>query len=359
MENTRSLFSRRFVGFLLPPLLAFSFLASSPLAAAGTGTGFQVRPAGAEVSGIRLGGAVIPYRNVTVAAQRGGRVTGLLAREGRFVEFEEPLATLDGDVLSEQIRAVEARIAAAQSQYRYEMTAPDSSGAAGPFGDMFSSMMGMPSPPSDLDTWWSRMNRINQAQAKVENLEAKKRELQARLAYGSITSPIDGVVTHRFIEAGEVVQPGQPLFEIAYVERLRAKFEIPVDMARGIRSGIPLTVIGPFGERMTGRVSEISPAVDARTHTQMIKLDLAQGTGLKLGDYVELALRGTGHVSGTGAVTIPRAALLPGSALPMVRVLDGRDDPAERIVRVAEYRDDGMVVITSGLTAGEWVEVRR
>jgi multidrug efflux pump subunit AcrA (membrane-fusion protein) len=316
-----------------------------------------VKPAGVDTNAISIGGTVIPYRSVTVAAQRAGRITALYARTGMMLQFNQPVAALDDDVLRQQIDGIKAELKAAQSDLDYAIfSMPGMDSAGGMMGAMMGAMFGAPGG-SGVDAWLARVNRINQARARIDQLKAQERALQAQVGYGAVTAPMDGIVTRRLVEAGEIVQAGQPLIEMAYVSRLRAQFDIPVDLAQGVAPGRPFTLKTSDGRLIPVSVGEVAPGVDPRTHTQQVKVDLPPQSGLRLGDYVELLLARAGAAS-TGSVVIPAAALLRGSALPMVQVVTGDGTFKIMIVRVAERLPDGQLLISAGLSAGDVVKVQ-
>ncbi|WP_407275112.1 efflux RND transporter periplasmic adaptor subunit [Halothiobacillus sp. DCM-1] len=314
-------------------------------------------PAGVDVNAVAIGGTVVPYRAVTVAAQRAGRITALYARTGMMLQFNQPVAALDDDVLRQQLAGIKAQLTAAQSTLDYAIYAlPGSGTPGGMMGAMMGSMFGVPGD-SGVDAWLARVNRINQARASIDQLKAQERALQAEVGYGAVTAPMDGIVTRRLVEAGEIVQAGQPLIEMAYVARLRAAFDIPVDMTQTVAPGQPFTLRVNGNRLLTAVVGEVAPAVDARTHTQQVLLDLPPESGLKLGDYIELLLpRSPSHSS--HALVIPANTLLRGSALPMVEVVTGDGHYATRIVRVSERLPDGRLLISAGLSAGDIVRVQ-
>lgn len=316
-----------------------------------------VKPADVDTNAISIGGTVIPYRSVTVAAQRPGRITALYARTGMMLQFNQPVAALDDDVLHQQIDGIKAELKAAQSNLDYatfSMPGMDSAGSM--MGAMMGTMFGAPGG-SGVDVWYARVNRINQARARIDQLKAQVGALQAQVGYGAVTAPMDGIVTQRLVEAGEIVQAGQPLIKMAYVSLLRAQFDIPVDLAQGVAPGRPFTLKTSDGRLIPVSVGEVAPGVDPRTHTQQVKVDLPPQSGLRLGDYVELLLTRAGAAT-TGSVVIPSAALLRGSALPMVQVVTGDGTFKIMIVRVAERLPDGQLLISAGLSAGDVVKVQ-
>lgn len=85
-------------------------------------------------------------------------------------------------------------------------------------------------------------------------------------------------------------------------------------------------------------------------------MDIPPQSGLRLGDYVELLLARGGTKS--TSVVIPAAALLRGSALPMVQVVTGDGSIVTKIVRVDEKLPNHRLLISAGLSAGDIVRVQ-
>nr|WP_320131518.1 HlyD family secretion protein [uncultured Holophaga sp.] len=56
--------------------------------------------------------------------------------------------------------------------------------------------------------------RITQARAGVELAKANLAALELQLGYTHITAPVDGVVTRKLVESGQVLQPGQGLMTL-------------------------------------------------------------------------------------------------------------------------------------------------
>ena len=58
------------------------------------------------------------------------------------------------------------------------------------------------------------------AQQEVAALEAQVASIDDKLARSRVRSPLGGTVLARYVEAGEFVQPGQPLFKLAALDSL-------------------------------------------------------------------------------------------------------------------------------------------
>jgi membrane fusion protein (multidrug efflux system) len=57
------------------------------------------------------------------------------------------------------------------------------------------------------------------AQASLQQAAANTRAAELQLSYCTIVAPVAGIVTHRSVDAGNYVSPGQPLFALVQDDR--------------------------------------------------------------------------------------------------------------------------------------------
>jgi membrane fusion protein (multidrug efflux system) len=109
--------------------------------------------------------------------------------------------------------------------------------------------------------------RLASAQAQVEQARASQEGLELQLGYTKILAPVDGVVTRKFVEAGQTIQPGQGLMTLIplhqtwvtanFKETQLAKMkpgqeaEIKVDMNGMVLKGHVDSIAGSTGSRMS------------------------------------------------------------------------------------------------------------
>jgi RND family efflux transporter MFP subunit len=86
--------------------------------------------------------------------------------------------------------------------------------------------------------------RIDELTSEVESLAASESRLKAsfnanviRLKKGVLKAPFGGVVSRRFIDAGTVVDPSQPIFQIIDEGGLELKVGIPADLVGSLVAG--------------------------------------------------------------------------------------------------------------------------
>jgi RND family efflux transporter MFP subunit len=122
----------------------------------------------------------------------------------------------------------------------------------------------------------SRLQASRAAAAAVRSLK----DLQS---YLRIRAPFEGVVTDRMVHPGALVGPGNdvPLLVIQQVSRLRLVVPVPEEDVSGIVNGAAVPFQVPaWPERIyTGKVARISRALDRKTRTMPIELDVNNRDG--------------------------------------------------------------------------------
>ncbi len=114
-----------------------------------------------------------------------------------------------------------------------------------------------------------RQDSVAEARAAVVQLENQLREVEVRQRDTRLVAPMDGVVTRRYVEEGELVtsgvnsfSAGTPILQIADLSRMLITMSVnEVDVYR-IRPGLPveITVDGARGDLFAGRVRKVAPA---------------------------------------------------------------------------------------------------
>jgi membrane fusion protein (multidrug efflux system) len=98
-------------------------------------------------------------------------------------------------------------------------------------------------------------------QAARANLDAA--ELQ--LSYTTIAAPIDGVVTKKSVEPGQILQPGQGLFVLIPLHDVWVTANFKETQLEKIRPGQTAEIkVDTYGETFTGRVDSVAGATGAR-----------------------------------------------------------------------------------------------
>jgi RND family efflux transporter MFP subunit len=200
-------------------------------------------------------------------------------------------------------------------------------------------------------------SRVSAARAQVEAAREDHVQAKTRLSKGVITSPIDGVVSLRRANVGDLVGEmgmNMPLFHIVDNRVLNLTVSVPsVDMAR-VRLGqkLEFSTDAHAGRTFAGKVMFINPSVNEADRSMKIIAEVNNASGeLKGGLFVKGSII-VGQKD--DVVQVPRTALLGWDAIgkkAKIYVVAG-DAAAVREVRTGALSDD-KVEIVDGLKKGE------
>ncbi len=324
---------------------------------------------------VSLGATVVPLTDVTLSAQLPGRVEYIAGEEGDSFEKGVLLVSLNDDELLAQRRAAVATIGNADSalraagvQYSRELWAPQSWNGTGgmgipsmfdqlftrPMAGMMGPSMGQPSPwverGADL---YASGARIEQAQNTLRQAISQLHTLDAKLRDSKSLAPMDGVIIKKFVEVGDAVQPGQPMFEFADIEFLQIQVDVPARLMPGIRKGMIVPAKLDIGDtRVDVRVAQIFPMADPDRHTVTVKFDLPRGSAAAPGMYSEVLIPDV-NAAARELPVVPMSAIRRRGSLPGVYVLNDQNQPELRLIRVGDKVDRDHISVLSGLRAGE------
>lgn len=329
---------------------------------------------------VSVGGTVVPYKEVTFAAQMPGRIKFIAGIEGDTFDEGEILVSIDASELEAKRQALLAQMASADAQirnagvqYNRELYSPRSRSSPGGMGvpNLFDQMFTRPmedfigerDQDAELaaDLYASR-TQVQEAHNQMMRLQAELQALDAKLRDARSIAPFDGVIVSKMIEVGDTVQPGQPLVKFADVEFLQVEVDVPARLRSGLREGMMLRAEldvptrGAAGQAVSSRnvpvrIAQIFPMADPQRHTIKVKFDLPQGTS-EPGMYATVLVPDFNAPARANPV-VPRSAIRYNGSLPGVYVIDDNGRPQLRLVRIGETMPDGGVTILSGLRAGE------
>jgi RND family efflux transporter MFP subunit len=204
--------------------------------------------------------------------------------------------------------------------------------------------------------------RIAAAKAQLKAAEEDLQHTQTRLSKTTIHSPIDGVVSFRGVNVGDMVgEMGSQkiMFKIIDTRILDLTVTVPSIEMSMVRVGLPVTFSTDAisGRNFTGKVMFINPVVNEADRSVRVIAEVENvSEQLKGGLYVKGRI-----ITGkrTGILRIPRVALLSWDVAGKkgdLFVVKG-DIANRRTVQTGNAMGD-FVEVTSGLATGDPVVVR-
>ena len=327
----------------------------------------------------KLGGFVEALNFVKLTAQAPGRVTYIAGQEGERVASGAAVVALDDDALRVEYRSAWASLASemaasqnAQTQLYHQLYGVRQSPMGGPGQDayerlltplynMMQPFMGGGSPMQTQAQQQHAPPAVNDARAAYEREQAALVTAQAhidaldqRLRDRHSVAPYASVIMARHVRVGDVVQPGQPLVDLADPDQLDLRIEVPANLATHLKIGDQLPV-SLADSNVWAVVAQIFPGASEAQHTVTIKAALPPGSAAAPGMYALawIAQPGGGGQSAT-APALPSSAIAYRGSLPAAFVVNGAGVVEMRVLRLGEASGDS-VAILSGLQPGERV----
>jgi RND family efflux transporter MFP subunit len=121
------------------------------------------------------------------------------------------------------------------------------------------------------------------AQANHAVAQASRQRVQTLLDYAEIKAPYDGVITNRWIDHGDFVQPAtnnsaaQPLFEITRYDRVRIAASVPMIPAAKVDRDKPAVfqnIGGLPGVRVAGKITHTTEVLGQESRALKIEVHL-------------------------------------------------------------------------------------
>jgi len=202
-----------------------------------------------------------------------------------------------------------------------------------------------------------RDQTLKGAAAQRDAAKSRLQTAQVQLGYSRIVSPIDGVVTDRPLFAGETAASGSPLLTVMDLSSVIARTHLSQEDAAQVRLGQPANLYPPEGgAAVTGKVTQISPAIDPLNTTVEVWVQAAN-PGMKLRAGTSLHLEIIAKVE-PSALVVPQAAIVTSnSGATSVMVVGEGDRPKKQSVTLGIKSGD-KVQITEGVSAGDRVVTR-
>jgi membrane fusion protein, multidrug efflux system len=107
--------------------------------------------------------------------------------------------------------------------------------------------------------------RAQSAEARVATARAALEQANLNMAYTVVKAPMAGRVSKKSVEAGQVIQPGQPLLAIVPVEEIWVTANFKETQLRNMRPGQRVSVeVDAYGRPYEGKIESIAAATGAR-----------------------------------------------------------------------------------------------
>ncbi|UOB17596.1 efflux RND transporter periplasmic adaptor subunit [Abyssalbus ytuae] len=193
----------------------------------------------------------------------------------------------------------------------------------------------------------------NMAKARLEAARQMKNEVNAQFSYANIRAPFNGVVTNKFINEGDMANPGMPLLEVESPGKFQVIAMVPESEISKVKPETEVTIsIKSLNETVKGKVLEISTSSKNTGGQYLIKIIINEtNTSLLSGMYATVQIP-VEETTSTGTVLIPAEAIIQHGQLSGVYTVSQNNTALLRWLRLGRTYGDKVEVL-SGLAADE------
>lgn len=228
---------------------------------------------------------LVPYEVVSVYPKVTGFVKTIKVDRGSRVRAGELIAQLEAPELIAQraegqakLQGAESQLVAAEAKLASDQSTYDKLKAA-------AVTPGVVAKNDLIVAEKSAQADAAQVKAAQDNVGAAKQSLQSITeieGYLQVRAPFDGVVTERNVHPGALVGPAGgpgaavPMVKVQTLARLRLIVPVPENYVADIPEGTEVNFAVPAypGQTFTGTVARVSHAVDEKTRTMPVELDV-------------------------------------------------------------------------------------
>lgn len=303
---------------------------------------------------VRVPGTVQPngYREVRVTPLIGGVVTQVSGELGQTVHRGEPLAVVFSRELAEAQTSLISVNTELEREHKKLLRTQDLVKLGAVSRQELEEVEASHQVHlAHAEEARQRLLLLGLAETEIERVTSG-RQASSNIA---IPAPIDGIVTKRGVNLGQVVGMGQELFTVTDLSSVWVEGNLLENDFAFVRVGSRAEITTPAyaGRTYRGNVDYIEPQVDPQTRTAKVRVVVENsGLALRLGMYMDMSFSTS---EGTKALVLPKQALQQIGSTRVVYVAGEEEGQfRERTVTVGEEMPSGIRVL-AGVKGGERV----
>lgn len=321
------------------------------------------------VSTLEISGVLVPLQSVDISSKLTGKVVSLWFNVGSAVKAGDTLIQLDTDTLSTQLRQAQASLqsaeAAAESAQSQASLSKINLDAAQKLYDRTKILYEAGAvAQSQMDDITDKLNIAQnqyenasgpaqaQAQAAISTALANINNYQVQIDSATIRSPIDGLLTSRNVNVGQVVSTGVAVISIVDTSTLKLKSTVNQELLPLLSVGqeMDVTIDSYPDYRLKGTMSSLGPIAVSTGEVFPLEVTINNSAGLSAGLSARAAV-----ITTVKGIVVPASAVTQGGGDSYVYVIND-NTVSKRVVKVG-LKNDQEAQIIKGLNPGEQVAV--
>lgn len=192
------------------------------------------------------------------------------------------------------------------------------------------------------------------SKARLESANQMKNQVNAQLSYSNIKAPFSGIITNKFINKGDMANPGMPLLSLETPGTYQVISMVSESDITSIKNGSNVTVvIKSTNKLVSGKVTEVSSSAKNTGGQYFVKI-LLEKTDIKLlsGMFTSVQFTVENNSIEKNTILIPQNILVKQGQLSGVYTIGSENTAILRWLRIGKTFGN-QVEVLSGLSANE------
>lgn len=224
------------------------------------------------IHNVKLTGVISPIDAVDIVAEVSGKVEKVVKKLGARITRNDTLAFIDDRIPLANYLQAKSQVLSAENNLNISQLNLKSDEELYSNGDI-----------SKLAFQNSQL-ALKSAEANLLSAKANLSLLEKGYYDTRITSPINGLISRKFINVGTMVNPGMPLYTVVDLSKLKIETGVAQDLIDKVRVGskAELKISGLNNEKFDAYVAHTSPQADEATGVFKIEIHLNNTPDMKI-----------------------------------------------------------------------------
>ncbi len=299
-----------------------------------------------ETGSSNISGQVESSQTANISTRVMGYITKLAVKVGDHVNAGQLIASISNNDMIAKRSQAEASISEAEAAVK----------SAQKDFDRFTALYKQQSATAkELDNITLQYSSMK---AKLEAAKQMRNEVNAMLAYTTLTAPFAGTVTQKFADAGSMANPGMPIVAIEQSGTYQVSASVPETEINQVKLGEPVNItIRSVDRSFSGKITQINPSSQFTGGQYIIKISIPdkEKKGLYAGMYANIGIAShtqSPHANESTEVLVPISAIINKEQLTGLYTISSNSTALLRWVRLGKTYGDKVEVI-SGLEKTE------
>ena len=290
---------------------------------------------------LTVSGKIEAVKSANISTRMMGYVDKIYVGVGDKVRDGQLLMSVNNADVSAQLAQVNAGITEAEAAYK------NAEKDYNRFTTLFQENSASQKELDDITT------NYNMTKARLESAKQMRNGVNAQMGYANIRAPFDGVVTNKFINTGDMANPGMPLMEVESPGKYQVLAMVPESEILAVKNDSEVTVqIKALNKNVKGKVTEVSTSSKNTGGQYLVKVIIDKTDAQLLSGMYATVQFPVARKATSSAIIIPLEAIVKNGQLTGIYTVSQSNTALLRWLRLGRTFGD-QVEVLSGLSADE------